>query len=416
MTVTDTSSETDTDTDTRSDGTAMEQRVTFADSRVSTPRLRTTARRALFWVLVALLVIAFGLGTLALTGTTQDKDRLSATNAHSNGAEALVAVLRADGVDVTTASTLTAAARMATAHAESTTVMVYDQDSLLTEYQYHQLKSAATNVILVEPDTAALDALAPAVDHAGAIAGTVQSANCSNPAARAARTVSGLAQGYRISQSTVDATGCFGSGGVFAMIQVQAPGQDVTVLGTTTTFTNGAITERGNAALALHLFGQNKHLIWYLPTFADSSVQQDGVIPNPPWVLWAIVLAGIVLVAAGVWRGRRFGPVVVERMPVFVRASETLEGRSRLYQRSSARTHALDALRIGALGRIANMCGLSARADVDEVIGAIMRVTGRAAPGIRTLLADAVPATDAELLRLSDDLARLEADVTAAVR
>jgi hypothetical protein len=156
--------------------------------------------------------------------------------------------------------------------------------------------------------------------------------------------------------------------------------------------------------------------VWYLPSFADANVLQDGVLPNPPWVLWAIVLAGLVLIAAGVWRGRRFGPVVVERMPVFVRSSETLEGRSRLYQRSSARTHALDALRIGAIGRMATSCGLSSRAGVDEVIGAIVRITGRTLPTVRGLLVDTLPGTDAELIRLSDELAALEAEVADAVK
>jgi hypothetical protein len=235
------------------------------------------------------------------------------------------------------------------------------------------------------------------------------------PAARAAGTVSGLARGYRVTAGG-GAVGCFGSQGVYAMVQVEASSHTITVLGTTTTFTNGSIQQRGNAALALRLFGGSTHLVWYLPTLADSSVVQDGVIPNPPWVLWATVLAAVVLVAAGVWRGRRFGPVVVERMPVFVRASETLEGRSRLYQRSSARTHALDALRIGSIGRMATLCGLPSRATVVEVIGAIVRLTGRSEPDLRHLLLDAVPASDAELVRLSDDLGLLEADVRRAVR
>lgn len=392
-----------------------EARVTFTDSTVSTPRLRTTGRRALFWVIIAVLVVAFVAGTFALTGTAQDKNRLSATNPHTNGAQALVAVLRADGVDVTSPSSLAEAVADASSRADSTTVMVYDPDSILSTAQYNSLSEAATRVILIEPDTAALDSLAPSVEHAGAIAATVQQANCDDPAAESAGTVSGLAHGYRIANS-VDATGCFGSDGAFAMVQVRGASQSVTVLGTTTTFTNGSITTDGNAALALRLFGADKHLVWYLPTFADSSVQQDGVVPNPPWVLLAIVLAGIVLVAAGIWRGRRFGPVVVERMPVFVRASETLEGRSRLYQRSSARTHALDALRIGAVARIARRCGLPARATVDEVIAAIVRVTGRSPQDVRALLVDSKPATDTDLLRLSDELAQLEADVASGVR
>jgi hypothetical protein len=102
-------------------------------------------------------------------------------------------------------------------------------------------------------------------------------------------------------------------------------------------------------------------------------------------------------------------------MPVFVRASETLEGRARLYQKSADRTHVLDSLRIGAIGRMARACGLSARASVDDVIGAVARVTGAAVPALRALLVDEIPRTDRDLLRLSDQLSELEDALAKAV-
>jgi hypothetical protein len=398
-----------------------EARIDFDESEITTPRLRVTGRRVLFWVVMAVLLLLFAAVTFALTGSTQDKARLSATNPHGNGAEALIAVLRGDGVQVTTPRTIGDAEQDAGGHPATTTLVVYDQNSVLAKSQFSRLSAVARRIILIEPDEAALEALAPSVSHAGALAETVRAAGCRLAAARAAGTVSGLARGYRITARAADATGCFGAGGVYALVRVEQPGtaghpaSTVTVLGTTTTFTNGSIEQRGNAALGLGLFGGTKNLVWYLPSFADANVVQDGVLPNPPWVLWAIVLAGLVLVAAGVWRGRRFGPVVVERMPVFVRSSETLEGRARLYQRSSARTHALDALRIGAIGRMATRCGLSSRAELDEVVGAISRATGRPVPGLKALLVDTLPTRDSDLIRLSDELAALEAEVAAAV-
>jgi hypothetical protein len=396
--------------------TLVDPRVTVTGSEVTTPRLRTTARRILFWVLIALVVLVVVAATFALTGNTQDKGRLSATNPHANGAEALIAVLRADGVDVATPMTIGGAIKDARQGGAKTTLVVYDQNSILSASQFRSLAPLPTNLILIEPDSAGLNALAPSVSHAGALASSVQSAGCGLSVARRAGQASGLAHGYRITTPSARATGCFGDRGVYAMVRIRTADRSITVLGATTTFTNGSIEQRGDAALALGLFGQSTHLVWYLPTFADANVVQDGVIPNPPWVLWAIVLAGLVLVAAGVWRGRRFGPVVVERMPVFVRSSETLEGRSRLYQRFSARTHAIDALRMGAIGRMAIACGLSTRAGLDEVIGTIARITDAPVPELRAILVDTLPATDAELVRLSDELAALEARVTAAVR
>jgi hypothetical protein len=398
----------------------QERRVDFAGSEVSTPQLRRTGRRALFWIVLVVLLLIFVGITFALTGTSEDKDRLSATNAHGNGAEALINVLRNDGVEVTTPHTIGAAERDASAHGPTTTLVIYDQRSILLRSQFADLDRVAGNIILIEPDSAALSAFTPGILQAGALASSIQSANCEVGAAKNAGRVSGLAHGYRIGTTAVDATGCFGTKGVYGLVRSRPArnggGPTVTILGATTTLTNGAIQAQGNAALALGLVGATSHVVWYLPSFADADVQQDGVIPNPPWVLLATILAGIVLVSAGVWRGRRFGPVVVERMPVFVRSSETMEGRARLYQRSSSRIHALDALRIGSLGRMSTRCGLPSTAALDDVIAAIVRNTGRSAQSVKALLVDTLPATDAELIRLSDALAILEAEVATATQ
>ena len=390
-------------------------RVQFAEGEVVTPPLRRTVARLLYWIVLALILVIFAVISLLLVGSSQSKARLSATNPSNSGAQALVTVLRRDGIVVTTPRTLAAAERDATAHALSTTLVIYDETSILKGAQFAGLTGVASNVVLIEPDDVALEQLAPGVLHAGVVAATAQADCTFEPVVRAG-SVSGLAVGYRLEPGSIDETGCLGRGGVYSLARVNNPNQTVTVLGATTPLTNGAILRRGNGALAIGLFGQTKYLVWYLPSAADANVPQDGVLPIPPWVTLTIVLAGLVLVAAGVWRGRRFGPVVVERMPVFVRSSETLEGRARLYQKSSARVHALDSLRIGAIGRMAIVCGLPSRATIDEVIGGIARATGRSAAELRTLLVDKLPSTDMELLRLSDGLAELEAEVTRSVR
>jgi hypothetical protein len=65
---------------------------------------------------------------------------------------------------------------------------------------------------------------------------------------------------------------------------------------------------------------------------------------------------------------------------------------------------------------MATTCGLPARASLDEVIGAISRITGTSVAELRGLLIDELPATDADLLRYSDRLADLESSVAKAVR
>ena len=49
--------------------------------------------------------------------------------------------------------------------------------------------------------------------------------------------------------------------------------------------------------------------------------------------------------SAPLWRGRRFGPLAVEPLPVVVRASEATRGRARLYRRARAYGRATAALR-----------------------------------------------------------------------
>ncbi|MCU1506291.1 MAG: hypothetical protein JWP05_1260, partial [Microbacteriaceae bacterium] len=113
---------------------------------------------------------------------------------------------------------------------------------------------------------------------------------------------------------------------------------------------------------------------------------------------------------------RRLGPLVIENLPVTVRASETMEGRARLYQRSSARLHALDSLRIGSIDRLGVACGLPRSATVDDVAAAVAGLIAADPNRIMGILVDSIPANDRELIRLSDELLRLEQAVSDAVK
>jgi hypothetical protein len=127
-------------------------------------------------------------------------------------------------------------------------------------------------------------------------------------------------------------------------------------------------------------------------------------------------LLSFLFVAAAVWRGRRLGPLVIENLPVTVRASETMLGRARLYEVSSSRLRALDALRIGTIARLATACGLGPTASVDEVVGTVAALLDAPVGETARILVGAVPATDRELVRLSDELRELESAVGRAVR
>ncbi|WP_232791309.1 PfkB family carbohydrate kinase, partial [Streptomyces kanasensis] len=107
-------------------------------------------------------------------------------------------------------------------------------------------------------------------------------------------------------------------------------------------------------SLALQLLGSRTHLVWYLPSLSDPSAAEGGgpgdgdrveeegdflcLVPSG-W-LWGTLQLAVAAVLAAVWRARRLGPLVAERLPVAVRASEATEGRARLYFRADARDRA----------------------------------------------------------------------------
>lgn len=381
---------------------------------VVTPRIRTVLRRALFWIVLILALGALVVTGLVLAGNGPSTARLSATNAHPVGAKALIQVLKQDGVAVRAPRSLKVALADVAADPTETTLVLYDQGSILSDSQLSQLSNVAANLVVIEPSFRQLRALEPNIANAGFSPSTVRAACSFGPAVRAG-TVSGLGRAYR-ADAGVDATGCFGAHGGYSLVRVATSEGTVTVVGSTTIFTNQSILRRGNAALALGLFGAGRHLVWYLPSLADAPSAPGTGIPAPPWVQLLAVLLALVAIAAAFWRGRRFGALVVEKLPVVVRASETLEGRARLYQKASARTHALDALRVGTLDRLARLCGLPTRATVADIVGAVASVTNRPIADIQSLLVDEEPSTDSRLVRLSDALASLEVEVAKAVR
>ena len=400
--------------------------ITSSGQTVTTPTVRRTARRAVFWVAAGILLILIALAGLALTGGGEAADRLSPTSPAPSGAKALVEVLKQEGVAVTVATSLDEAAA-ASSDPQNTTLVLHDATGLLDADQLDDVGRLADRVVLIDPAFAQLTALVPTVATAGDTAwGGGDSevepidADCALPAVESAGTVSGGGAGYRVVDDEASAITCLGSGDdVYSLIQVTVePGAVRTVLGASTALTNEHIVSAGNAALALTLLGESENLVWYVPSIADRAGDTPPTPADlaPGWVIPSTFLVILVALAAAVWRGRRFGPLVVENLPVVVRASETMEGRARLYEKGSARLRALDALRIGAVERLARQVGLSRTATLPEVIASVCAVTGRSLSEVTGILLDDAPSTDAELVRLSDALLQLERDTAKATR
>lgn len=394
---------------------------------VLTPTIRRFSRKSLYWVLIGVALVVITLFIALSAGAGQfSGPPLSPKDSRPGGAKALAEVLRHQGVNVTATDGM-AQTRKAITDPENTTIFVVDSMGYLTSKALRELSTLSSHVIIMAPDFDQVDAVAPELGLAGKVSGTVE-ADCSLAPVQRAESMDGTGVGYRVKDSSANTTPCFGSGDdIYSIIEVRSDGNRVTVVGTSKAFSNESVLDGGNAAVALGLLGETDNLVWLIPTISEAPAQggpngdgygQGATIADltPLWVSYVVTLLIFTAIAAGFWRGRRFGPLVVEALPVTVRASETMRGRARLYQKSSDYLHTLDALRMGTIERLSVVCGLPSVASVDDVIRAVAHATQRNSAEIANLLRDVQPSNDAQLIALSDELLKLETATAAATR
>lgn len=380
------------------------------------PSSRTLARRGAFWLVAAALVAVITAIVVASTGGVLSATvALDPDSTAADGARAVVQVLDRNGVTVSTPDGLDAARAAAAA---GSTVLLYDPANFLTAEQAASLAASGDSFVLVDPAQSVLDAFVPTVAFAGAPADDgALDASCDYPPAERAVTIPSSGSAYR-DLGGANTEACFPTGDdAFALLRVDQGGRSVTVVGDAEVLSNDGITAGGRAALALGLLSERAELAWYIPVPADviGSGELGLAELTPGWVTPAVLLLFAAAAAAAVWRGRRFGPLVAEALPVVVHASETAEGRARLYARNSARLRALDALRIGSTGRLSALLGLSRTASLDDVARAAAALLGRDPAPVYATLVGEIPESDAALVRLSDELLLLERAVTAAI-
>lgn len=404
-------------------GTAQQAATAQQGRDGRAPRIRRRPGPWLIWLLVILVVLGVVAWQLVSLLTSSTDLELQPNDPAPKGAMALVQVLEQHGVDVVATDSL--AQTIAAARASDAEVLVNEQDIELTSSQRQRLAASVGALVLLDPDFQALDdygldvTLRASVDSAAAVA-----ANCQLGGLGPSDTVTGtgtryLPGGSQPASSTVDCVGSARRGfGLVRLGDGQWPGgklSEVTVIGATAALRNDTIEKGANAAFALNALGEHARLIWYTPGDADLAASDTPAPTQPTWYAMVIGLFLAVLLAAALWRGRRLGPLVVERLPVVVPARETVEGRARLYARASARQRALDAIRIASAGRLATLCGLGPAARLPEIIDQTAWLTGLARARVAAALVDAVPHSERRMLELARELAELEARTARAV-
>ena len=371
-------------------------------------------RRLTSWIVLGAVLVVVGIAGAALSGIGQwaQRDGLDPDSAGPTGARALTEILRERGIDVVIARDR-ATADAALGGGDATLALT--DAPYLSDGALSAVTDAATDVVVLDPRARTLRILLPGASPHGVASDAAVEPACDVAAAERAGAITAGA----IFEPGPETDTCYPTAGAYGLLIAEVDGRRTVAVDGRALFTNEHLAEQGNAALAVNLLGRHPTLVWYMPAVADSDLA--GADPTlgeltPPWVSPVIVLLLVAGIAAAVWRGRRFGPLVTERLPVMVRAAETTEGRARLYAHARDALHAADQLRIGALARLGRLLGLGPSASAPEIADAAAARAGLDRGAVHGILIDELPRTDAELVALDERLRALEAAVHAAVR
>ena len=374
-------------------------------------------RRALAWIVIVAFVLLVGIAGALLSGlgAWNERDRLDPESVGPGGAAALVTILREHGVTVTVSRDREETLRLL---GESPSTLVMSDSPILGDDALGDVFDAATDVVLIDPQARGVGLLFPGGTAAGFAPAETVAPDCAAESARRAGPIMPgrlLLPGESVPAS--DLATCYPAGAGFGLlIRTDAEGVRSAFDGRDL-ITNDSLTSDGNAALALNLMGRLPNAVWYVPALSDGDIDAEPTLGEltPGWVTPAIVLLGASAVAAGLWRGRRFGPLVVERLPVTARATETMSGRGRLYERGRDTVHAADALRLGTLERLRRSLALSPGASAVDIADASADLAGLPHAAARRLLIEDEPRTERDLLVVSDGLGALESAVARAI-
>lgn len=363
--------------------------------------------RGLRWILVALAaIVAVAVVTTWLTTPTPG-GRLDPASTSPEGVHALVTLLREQGVTVVEADSIADVER----EARADTLLVAAQTFHLFDDQLLQrLSTLPGDRLLVAPIGKTREALAPELRREGTTPYGGLSPDCDLREATRAGTVQfGGAETFDAA-GAVPVIRCYD--GVLA--RYTDDGRTVTVVGSDAFVVNSGLTEEGNAALALNLAGTHPRMIWYAPQRSEGGQSTGSASFTdliPPQVTWMVLQLALGVALLALWRGRRVGPLVAEQLPVVVRASETVEGRGRLYRSRRARDVAAESLRASARHRMLPRLGLGATAPPSSVIQSVADRCSTDPQTVAHTLYGPPPGTDAELVHLARELDNIERQV-----
>ena len=373
-------------------------------STATSPRLRDRWR-TWAWVLAALAGIV--VTALLVTKTPRPEGYLDPDAVTQRGGHGLAQLLRDRGVTVTRATTIS---EVREAMRPGSQLMVLDNGNITDEI-LDALVELPGDRLLLTPFSATRERLASQVRITSYQGDEIAEPHCDlREAQRAGVIQTYIGPTYTFTTPGPGQVSCYGG----TLVRYQDGNHTITVLGDDTPLTNVQLAKQGNAALAMNLAGRSSHLVWYVPerpkvgTSAQPKSMGDLMPDQVSMAIWQLC---IVVLLLAIWRGRRLGPVVAEKLPVIVRASETTEGRGRLYRSRRARDLASDSLREAARYRIVRRLSLPVDETPQVVTTAVAQRIGRNPTEIHHVLFGPVPSDDQQLTNLAQQLDIIERQV-----
>ncbi|WIK64334.1 DUF4350 domain-containing protein [Gleimia hominis] len=376
----------------------------------SKPLTRNT-RAIVMWVVIAVVAVVL----LAWFGpSSKEQVPLDAKSPGPMGTKAVVQVLKQHGVKTQSihwANQLEAV--------QGKTVVITDVDAIEEKdvaKVRNALKKARRTVILGGSEQRLHDlGINVRAGQAQTIAKTTYlNVHCTAGVFGNAKMVDGLAMRFTAASTEDAPENCVGEPALTLPANERHP--QTVLLGDPTIYTNVSIRYYDNAAAALASLSASEDLIWYLPVL-DPKTEVDPTATGflllmPPWFYSAAVLAGLAVLALMLWRGRRFGRLATEPLPVVVRATETTEALGRLYEQSADPGVPLEAIRVGARHQLARAFGLGTHFHPAVLVRRVAARTEREENQVRDALYGKQIVYKTELIHYSRLITQILQEVT----
>ncbi|MGV9182502.1 DUF4350 domain-containing protein [Arcanobacterium canis] len=341
------------------------------------------------FVIIAAIVLILITAALLLSPTPANQDALAPDAVRPEGAGALSALLEDNGASVSYTTSISDA--VARSSRDSTLILPWSVAAAMTPSQAKQAKKTQAHIVIISDETTA-SLKNWGYDVAPRWIGATTAT--SSDSHFAARTIGPLHQ-------VIPGPGFFPADGGVAVSQHS----NITLLADGSLLTNAHLATHHNAALGLDIVGSHRSIIWvsvrgvwHTPTVKDNQPL------TYPWLIPALIGAGGIVVFAALLLGRRFGPLVPERLPSVIDARESRRGLALAYSLSRDPGHAASVLRAASIARVAKTVGLDRHDTPEMVVTTLAQHTAQDPQQLTELLYTRQITTDSQLVELQHEL------------